>query len=98
MYSRLKKRRRQAEEQIKERVVGAAMAAYVDWRAECMWVGDAYERWVIAPAADAGLAFAAYVAALDREEQAEKLYANLIGRASYVGSRKRQARARSHAH
>ena len=83
MYFRLKKRGCQVEEQPEDPVVGAAMDAYIHWRAECIWVGDAYERWTSAPAADAWLAFAAYVAALDGEEQAGRLYADLVGRASY---------------
>ena len=77
MFPKLIKRRQVAEAPVED-----AMEAYAHWRQECMLVGDAYGRWAGAPAPDARLAFAAYVAALDREEQAEKLYANLIGQAS----------------
>jgi hypothetical protein len=54
------------------------MDAYVDWRQECMRVWEAYERWLSAARADAGLAFPAYLAALDREERASEVYARLI--------------------
>lgn len=51
--------------------------AYVDWREESAAVWDAYERWECASAADARLAFAAYWAAVDREERASNVYAGL---------------------
>ena len=54
--------------------------AYVDWREESGAVWDAYERWESAPAADARLAFAAYWAAVDREERASSVYADLAMR------------------
>jgi prenyltransferase beta subunit len=44
--------------------------AYLDWIEECIDVQGAYESWIDAPATDAALAFAAYHAALDREERA----------------------------
>lgn len=44
--------------------------AYLDWVEGCIDVQGAYESWVQAPASDASLAFAAYGAALDREERA----------------------------
>ena len=78
---RLIKRRKAAKELIQERLVGDVMEAYADWREESMSVGEAYGRWAGAPVADAPLAFAAYVAALDREQRAEERYAFLIGRA-----------------
>ena len=57
-----------------------AVDAYVEWREECATVRDAYERWARAPAADSGSAFAAYWAAVDREERAADIYAELMGR------------------
>ena len=83
MSSRLLKRRDTADKRSDEhtrRLIDDAWDAYADWRQESMSVVDAYGRWASSPAADAGLAFAAYVAALDREEQAERSYANLIRR------------------
>ena len=52
--------------------------AYVDWREEGAAVWHAYERWTCAPPAEALFAFAAYEAALDREERAADVYAGLV--------------------
>jgi hypothetical protein len=61
-------------------MVDETMDAYVDWREECAHVRDAYRRWLSAVRADAALAFRAYLAALDREERASEVYAELISR------------------
>jgi hypothetical protein len=50
------------------------IALYCDWREECVLVEAAYERFEAAPGADRTLAFAAYVAALEREESAAARY------------------------
>jgi hypothetical protein len=50
----------------------AASDAYVDWLQESAAVRATYERWSTAVAADVALAFAAYRAALDREEHASR--------------------------
>jgi hypothetical protein len=62
------------------RLVDDVIDAYVDWREECHYVRDAYRRWSRAPRADAMLAFAAYAAALDREERASAYYAGRLSR------------------
>jgi hypothetical protein len=50
--------------------------AYVDWVEECINVQEAYERWSIATGGeDAAFGFAAYRAALDREEHASRVVA-----------------------
>lgn len=51
---------------------------YLDWRAEAAAVADAYESWGGAPAGEEGRCFAAYTAALDREEAAARSYANVL--------------------
>jgi hypothetical protein len=51
------------------------MEAYVDWREECLALHNAYERWSSVPLDERNVAFAAYRAALDREEQASSVYA-----------------------
>ena len=61
-------------------MVDETIDAYVDWREECTHVWEACRRWESAEGADAALAFRAYVAALDREERASEVYAELIGR------------------
>jgi hypothetical protein len=47
---------------------------YVCWREESAAVRSAYDRWATAEDADQELAYAAYVAALDREERAARTY------------------------
>jgi hypothetical protein len=64
----------------RRRMVDEAMDAYVDWREECHRVWEAYERWLDAARADTAFASLAYVAALDREERAAEVYAELINR------------------
>jgi hypothetical protein len=63
--------------------VDEAIDAYFEWREECVAVWDAFGRWKSAPRADAPLAFAAYTAALDIEEQASVVYASTIGRVGH---------------
>ena len=71
-------------QQVDKQLVDAATDAYVDWREECAGVWDAYERWAHALDIDAAGAFAAYRAALDREESASLAYADLLGIAGGV--------------
>ena len=59
-------------------VVDDVVLAYVEWREESAAVWDAYDRWESASAEEKLPADAAYRAALDREEAAAKLYAELI--------------------
>ena len=65
-----------------KRLVDEAVDAYVDWRDERACVWDAYARWTNAPVPDSLLAFSAYRAALDREERAAHVYAELMTRGS----------------
>jgi hypothetical protein len=66
--------------QIRPEVIDDLMEIYVDWREECLWLSAAYERWLSVPVAERELAFAAYGAALDREEQASAVYADHVDR------------------
>ena len=61
-----------------------AVLAYVEWRAQCTAVWDAYRCWVDGGDTDAALAYAAYEAALDREEEAARIYARLMGRVGHM--------------
>ena len=65
--------------QVDKQLIDAATDAYVDWREACTEVWGAYERWTHALKADFAGAFAAYGAALDREESASHAYAELLG-------------------
>jgi hypothetical protein len=47
---------------------------YVSWREACAAVAVSYETWRCSDRPDEKLAFSAYVAALDREEQAASAY------------------------
>ena len=67
-----------------ERLVDEAVDAYVDWRDQCTAVSEAYRRWASAPVADAGSAFAAYSAALDREASAAEVYAAQLMRMGHA--------------
>jgi hypothetical protein len=58
----------------------ALIDLYVDWREECAGVQAAYEWWRDAMKGERASAFAAYGAALDREERASEVYAELVGR------------------
>jgi hypothetical protein len=64
----------------RRRLIDETIDAYVDWREECARVLEAYHCWLGAPEADTALSFWAYMAALDREERASEVYAELIGR------------------
>jgi hypothetical protein len=65
-------------------MVDETMDAYVAWREECARVWDAYRRSLSTVRSDAAKAFPAYVAALDREERASEVYAELITRLNHV--------------
>ena len=58
------------------RLGDALIDLYVEWREECLSVHSAYERWRSAPRDDSPAAFAAYNAALDREERAGAKFAD----------------------
>lgn len=58
--------------------VDATIDAYVDWRAACTDVRDAYDAWADEPVVDVELAYRVCAAAVDREEAAAAVYAELI--------------------
>ena len=61
-----------------ERLVDEAFERYLEWRDECATLDAAYRNWSNAPACDGTFAFAAYSAALEREERAAAQYRALI--------------------
>jgi hypothetical protein len=61
-----------------KRLADEAFHAHLEWPDESEAVWDAYDRWAGAAHADAGLAFGAYRAALEREEHASDVYATLM--------------------
>ena len=54
------------------------LAYYMDWRADAAAVADAYSVWQRAPAAREAANFAAYMAALDKEEAAAARYGMVV--------------------
>ena len=54
------------------------LAYYMDWRADAAAAADAYRVWQCAPAAREAEHFAAYMAALDKEEAAAARYAMVV--------------------
>ena len=65
-------------------LIDAVMDGYVAWREESAAVERAYHRWLRTEPSEQALAFAAYGAALDREERAADTYQRLIGIADRV--------------
>lgn len=63
-------------------LVDAVMDRYVAWREESVRVDTAYANWRGAPSGDRPLLFAAYLAALDREETAATDYQRMIDQAA----------------
>ena len=58
--------------------------AYAEWRMSCTWVWAAYRQWLNAPRTDADIAYAAYTAALDREDAAARVYSRVSKRATGI--------------
>jgi hypothetical protein len=71
-------------ERIHRSLIDDVMDAYIEWRHESADVDAAYRRWSGSASDETALAFAAYTAALDREEQASISYARLIRRSSHA--------------
>jgi hypothetical protein len=79
----------------REQLIDEAFARYLDWLAECEAVNAAYWVWSRAPRTDGALPFAAYGAALDREERAATVYRSVIDRIEQLfGGGERLADAR----
>ena len=64
--------------EIRPDLVDRMIELYCDWRTESAAVQSAYDRFLDASAADRATAFAAYTAALDREESACECYAQQV--------------------
>ena len=62
------------------RLIDQMIERYVSWREECAALDTAYENWSRAGREDRNLAYSAYTAALDREEQAAAIYQSLAER------------------
>jgi hypothetical protein len=60
------------------RLADAVVDGYVSWREESAAAAAAYQRWRCAASHERGLAYDAYVVALDREEYAASAYRRVI--------------------
>jgi transcription initiation factor TFIIIB Brf1 subunit/transcription initiation factor TFIIB len=67
-------------------VIDDLLEGYVSWREACQSVRLAYERWMASDRGEHGLAYAGYLAALDREERAARTYADHIARVTRVST------------
>ncbi len=63
------------------RLVDELVEAYVVWRETCARVDDAYRFWASETGPRGTVAFGLYMAALDEEGRAAKVYAGLVRRA-----------------
>jgi hypothetical protein len=61
-------------------LVDGLIEAYVSWREACLRVSDVYGSWASGTGPGATSAFGRYVAALDHEERAAEVYAELVRR------------------
>jgi hypothetical protein len=81
----------------KERLlIDDAFDAYLDWRDESAEVSHAYKRWNGAPAREARRKFLAYLAALEREEHAARVYERLASRLEARARERAETTRRSH--
>jgi hypothetical protein len=65
------------------RLADRMIPAYMEWRASCRLLDDAYRSWVNATGPRARVAFRRYNAALDAEERASEAYAGLVRRVGH---------------
>jgi hypothetical protein len=70
----------------RRRLVHAAMDAYLEWRDQCTAASDAYRRWADAADTNAATAWLAYETALDREERASIVYAELVAQVDQLAA------------
>ena len=88
--------RRQFDRSLRERLIDEAFARYLEWLAESEAVNAAYRVWSRAARTEGALPFAAYGAALDREECAATVYHSVIDQVERVfGGEDRLAGARA---
>jgi hypothetical protein len=68
------------------RLVDRMISAYIGWREACRLVHDAYRSWTSATGPSARVAFWRYTAAVDAEERAAEVYANLVQRVGHMAT------------
>jgi hypothetical protein len=68
------------------RAIDELLEGYVSWREECQAVALAYGRLIASCRGERRLAYAAYFAALDREEHAAGTYAHHVERVRRIST------------
>jgi hypothetical protein len=68
----------QTDQTVSRRALDEALERYIDWREACRAVSAAYGHWTHGSRETRPLLFAAYTAALDREELAATRYSGVI--------------------
>jgi hypothetical protein len=63
---------------LRRALIRASDDAYADWRRESRTVERLYRRWSEAPDGRRARCFAAYTAALEREQRAAEAYADMV--------------------
>lgn len=66
--------------------VDELLDGYVSWREECQEVWVAYDRVAVCDRGERRMAYAAYLAALDREERAADTYADQLERVRRISA------------
>jgi hypothetical protein len=72
------------ESALLRRSIDALLEIYVSWLEECHAVRQAYQWWADSDRGHSELAYAGYVAALDREEHAARAYAEQVERVTRI--------------
>ena len=70
----------------RKRFIDRVFDAYFSWREACLHVSHAYTRWTSETGIGGTLAYAAYLAALDREQTAAETYGRLVRQAGRLVS------------
>ena len=68
------------------RAIDELLEGYVSWREECQAVALAYGRLIASGRSERQLVYAAYFAALDREEHAARTYAHHVERVRRIST------------
>lgn len=68
------------------RAIDELLEHYIFWREECYAIQLAYQSWADSSLGERRLAYAGYVAALDREERAARTYAGNVERARRIAT------------
>jgi acyl-CoA reductase-like NAD-dependent aldehyde dehydrogenase len=66
-------------------LAGAVRDQRADWQAECAAVKAAFESWSLAPPESRAQVYIAYMIALEQEEQAARIYRDLLREAGAPG-------------